>query len=161
MRQPRAPELARRREASDNTLGSSALELERSSNIDLVRRLFEAFSRRDLEGMLALSSPDLEFFPQVTASRVNRTEPYIGHEGMRRYFEDVARVWRELEIIPHDFRDLGDQVLVTGRVYARGKGGYIADSPAQWLWRVEGGWVIWGRVFTSRSEAFEAAGLEP
>ena len=39
-----------------------------------------------------------------------------------------------LEVVPHDFRDLGDRVLVFGRVYARGEGGYISDSPTQWIW---------------------------
>ena len=79
---------------------------------------------------------------------------------MREYFADVARVWRVLEVVPHDFRDLGDRVLVFGRVYARGEGGYISDSPTQWLWAVRGGRVVSGRVFTNRAEALAAAGLE-
>ena len=123
--------------------------------------MYEAFEARDLDAMIALVEPEMEFFPQVTASLVERTEPYRGHEGMRRYFEDAARVWRQLDIIPHEYRDLGDRVLVFGRVYARGEGGYISDSPAAWLWRVEGDLITWGRVFTSRAEAIEAAGLEP
>jgi hypothetical protein len=51
-------------------------------------------------------------------------------------------------------------VLVFGRVYARGAGGYISDSPTQWLWRVSGGLIVWGRVFPSRADALAAAGLE-
>jgi ketosteroid isomerase-like protein len=130
------------------------------ANVVLVRRLYEAFEARDLDAMTALVAPDMEFFPQVTASMVNRTEPYRGHEGMRRYFEDAARVWRHLEIIPHEYRDLGERVLVLGRVYARGEGGYISDSPAAWLWRIERDLIAWGRVFTSRADALEAAGLD-
>jgi ketosteroid isomerase-like protein len=131
------------------------------ANVELVRRLFEAFEARDLDEMITLVGPEMEFFPQVTASMVQRLEPYRGHDGMRRYFEDAARVWRQLDIIPHEYRDLGDRVLVFGRVYARGEGGYISDSPAAWLWRVEDDLITWGRVFTSRAEAIEAAGLEP
>jgi ketosteroid isomerase-like protein len=70
---------------------------------------------------------------------------------MRQYFADVEKVWRTLEVVPHDFRDLGDRVLVFGRVYARGEGGYISDSPTQWLWKVSGGRIAWGRVFTNRA----------
>jgi ketosteroid isomerase-like protein len=131
-----------------------------SINVDLVRRLYEAFDERDLQGMMAVTSPDLEWFPPQTASMVQRAEPYRGHEGLRTYFADVDRVWRRLDIIPRDFRDLGDRVLVLGRVYGRGEGGYISDSPAGWLWRVEGGTIIWGRVYLSRAEALQAAGLE-
>jgi len=49
---------------------------------------------------------------------------------------------------------------VFGRVYARGEGGYISDSPAAWLWRIRGDLICWGRVFTSRADALEAAGLD-
>jgi ketosteroid isomerase-like protein len=129
-------------------------------NVDLVRRLYEAFAERDLEGMMAVTSPDLEWFPVQTASMVQRSGPYRGHEGLRTYFADVDRVWRQLDIIPRDFRDLGDRVLVLGRVYGRGAGGYISDSPAGWLWKVEHGAIKWGRVYLSRAEALQAAGFE-
>jgi ketosteroid isomerase-like protein len=135
------------------------VESSESARVELVRRLYETFAERDLDAMLALTTPDVEFFPQVTASMVKRTEPYRGHEGLRAYFEDAHRVWRELEIIPQSFRDLGDQVLVFGRVYGRGEGGYISDSPTAWLWRFQDDLISWGRVFTSRAEALEAAGL--
>jgi uncharacterized protein len=130
------------------------------TNVTIVRRMYEAFSVWDIEAMVALASPDMEFFPQVTASLIKRTEPYRGHEGLRNYFEDARRVWRHLEIIPHEYRDLGERVLVFGRVYARGEGGYISDSPAAWLWRIDGDLISWGRVFTSRAEALQAAGLD-
>ena len=109
--------------------------------------------------MLELSAPDIEFWGP-TASFAREGQAYVGHEGMRQYFADVARVWRVLEVVPHDFRDLGDRVLVFGRVYARGEGGYISDSPTQWLWARERRPVVWGRVFTNRAEALAAAGLE-
>jgi ketosteroid isomerase-like protein len=137
----------------------AAVESNVPANIDLVRRVFDAFTARDIDAMLALSSPEIEFWGP-TASFAREGKPYRGHEGLRQYFDDVASVWRTLEVVPHDFRDLGDRVLVIGRVYARGAGGYISDSPTQWLWGVRGDQVVWGRVFTSRAEALAAAGLE-
>ena len=134
-------------------------ERDQPANVELVRRVYEAFSERDMQGMIELFRADAEFFPPVTASMVERAEPYRGHEGLHRYFEDVARVWVQLDIIPHDYRDLGDRVLVFGRVYARGEGGYISDSPAAWLWRIEEDLIVWGHVYTSRAEALQAAGL--
>jgi ketosteroid isomerase-like protein len=136
-----------------------AVESTARPNIELVRQVFETFSRRDYDAMLALMAPDVEF-SAPTASFAHDGRPYIGYDGMREYFADVARVWRTLEIVPHDFRDLGDRVLVFGRVYARGEGGYISDSPTQWLWGVKDGCIAWGKVFTSRAEALAAAGLE-
>jgi ketosteroid isomerase-like protein len=140
-------------------MAAAAVESNADSNIDLVRRVFEAFTQRDIDAMLELIAPEMEFWGP-TASFAREGEPYVGHEGMREYFADVASVWRVLEVVPHDFRDLGDRVLVFGRVYARGAGGYISDSPTQWLWRVSGGLIVWGRVFPSRADALAAAGLE-
>jgi len=137
----------------------AALESNAPANIELVRSVFEAFTGRDIDAMLELIAPEMEFWGP-TASFARQGEAYVGHEGMRQYFADVEKVWRTLEVVPHDFRDLGDRVLVFGRVYARGEGGYITDSPTQWLWGVGGGRVVWGRVFTNRAEALKAAGLE-
>ena len=50
-----------------------------------------------------------------------RAEPYVGHDGMRKYYEDVAAVWKELEVMPHEIREVGDAVLVLGRVYGRAR----------------------------------------
>jgi ketosteroid isomerase-like protein len=133
------------------------VESDAPTNIELVQRLFDAFTRRDVDGLVELLAPDMEFWGP-TASFARQGQPYVGHEGMREYFEDVARVWRVLEVVPHEFRDLGDRVLVLGRVYARGQGGYISDSPTQWLWRLRGDRIVWGRVFTNRAEAIAAAG---
>lgn len=135
------------------------MESAQPANIDLVRRMYEAFSQGDVDEMVGLVGADMEFFPQVTASMVERSEPYRGHEGLRRYVEDAARVWVQLEIIPHEFRDLGDRVLVFGRVYARGEGGYISDSPAAWLWRITDDRITWGCVYTNRADALAAADL--
>ena len=137
----------------------AAVESNVPANIQVVHRVFDAFTRRDIEAMLEVSSSDIEFWGP-TASFAREGRPYIGHDGLRQYFEDVAAVWRTLEVVPHDFRDLGDRVLVLGRVYARGSGGYISDSPTQWLWGVSGDKVVWGRVFTNRAEALAAAGLD-
>jgi len=54
----------------------------------MVQTLFEAFNRRDVEAVLALCHPELEFI-SVTAQYANENRPYVGHSGMRRYFDDV------------------------------------------------------------------------
>ena len=127
-------------------------------NIELVRRVFEAFADRDLEAVLELVSPDAEFFPP-TASIAGHETPYRGHDGLRQYFEDVARIWEVLEVVPHEYREVGDQVIALGRVYGRGLEGLLVDSPTGWIWKVEGGKIVAGRVYTNRQEALDAAGL--
>jgi ketosteroid isomerase-like protein len=121
--------------------------------------VFDAFNRRDIEAALAVIDEHVRFFAP-TAEMANEGRPYVGHEGMRKYYDDVARVWRELEVTPTEFREVDDAVLALGRVYGRGEGGYIQDSPAQWVMRFRGDRVLSIHVFTNRSAALAEIGLE-
>ena len=129
-------------------------------NVDLVRRLFEAFARRDLAATLELMDPEIEFFAP-TATLAHEGRSYRGHEGIETYFADVERLWEELRVMPGEFRSEGDQVLVLGQIHARGAVGYLAESPAAWLWRLADGRVVQGHVYTDPDEALRAAGLQP
>jgi ketosteroid isomerase-like protein len=126
--------------------------------VELVRRAFEAFTARDVEALLAVADPDVEFLAP-TGSIAGHGTPYRGHDGLREYFEDVSRIWEELEVIPHEFREVGDQVVALGRVYGRGLDGLLVDSPTGWVWTVENGKIVAGRVYTNRQEALDAVGL--
>jgi ketosteroid isomerase-like protein len=126
-------------------------------NAEIVRAVFDAFSRRDLTALLALSDPEIVFIPP-TGRLAGRAEPYRGHEGLRTYMADVARVWQELRSEPDEYVELGDTVVCTGRVYAWGVGRVI-DAPAGWVWRVRDGLVVEGHVYETRRGAYDAAGL--
>jgi ketosteroid isomerase-like protein len=126
-------------------------------NADIVRQVFDAFSRRDLPALMALSDPEIVFRPP-TGRLAGRDEPYRGHEGLRAYLADVAAVWQELRSEPDEYVEIDDRVVCTGRVYAWGVGRVI-DAPAGWVWRVRDGLVVEGRVYETRRGAYEAAGL--
>ncbi|MEA2428276.1 MAG: hypothetical protein QOF37_1904 [Thermoleophilaceae bacterium] len=127
------------------------------ANVELARRAFEAFATRDLKALLEVLDEDVEFLP-VTANLTTGGMPYRGHEGIRSYFDDVARVWAELRVYPTDYRDLGDTVVALGRIYGRG-GGMIIDRPTGWVWSVRDGKLVSGQVYASHEEALRAAGL--
>jgi ketosteroid isomerase-like protein len=125
------------------------------SNLDVVRRMFAAFAERDLDAMLPVMDPEVEFLP-VTANLTTGGVPYRGHDGMARYLEDVARVWPELRLFPEEMRELGDVVVALGRVVARG-GGMIIDRPTGWVFMLRDGKIVRGHVYGSHEEAIAAA----
>jgi ketosteroid isomerase-like protein len=131
-----------------------------ASNVEIVQQAFAAFEHRDPAALIAICRPDMVFQP-VTAQIAAGGVPYRGHEGMRSYLADVARVWQELRPAPDAWyeRD-GGVVVATGRVYAWGAG-RVVDSPAGWLWRVEDGLLAYGRIFETAAAALAAAGIEP
>jgi ketosteroid isomerase-like protein len=129
-------------------------------NVQTVRKVFDAFVRRDVQAALEVMDEDVDLSAPATQALVDRDLSYRGHDGIRTYFEDVAEVWEELEVFLHEYHDLGDgRVLVSGRVRARDRDGLLVDQPAQWGWVIKDGKVAWGRVFTNRNEAFEALEL--
>jgi ketosteroid isomerase-like protein len=126
-------------------------------NTDIVREMFDAFARRDVQALLAVAHPDIVFSPP-TRRLANNDEPYRGHEGLRRYLADVAQVWQELRSEPDECIEIGsDQVLCTGRVYAWGVG-RVVDTPAGWVFRVRDGLLIEATVYETRRAAYEAVG---
>jgi ketosteroid isomerase-like protein len=129
-----------------------------AENSDIVRKAFDAFSRRDAAALIALCDPDVVFRPP-TGRLAGRAEPYRGHEGLRAYLADVGRVWQELRSEPDEYVELGDRVLCTGRVYAWGVGRVI-DAPGGWVWRLRDRRLVEGTVYETRRAAYEAAGLQ-
>jgi ketosteroid isomerase-like protein len=121
------------------------------SDIDVVKDVYAAFAVRDLERVEAVLDPEVVFVA-VTGGLIGRTEPYRGHEGMREYFRDVARIWDELVLTPREFEEVGDAILVTGRVSARSPSRMISGSTG-WVWRVRNGLVVYVRVYASAAEA--------
>jgi ketosteroid isomerase-like protein len=121
------------------------------SDIDVVKEVYAGFAARDMERVEAVLDPDAVFVA-LTGGIIGRTEPYRGHDGMREYFRDVARVWDELVLTPREFEEVGDAILVTGRVSARSPSRMISGSTG-WVWRVRNGLVVYVRVYSSAAEA--------
>jgi ketosteroid isomerase-like protein len=128
-----------------------------SHDVRVVRRAFEAFSQRDVEGLVAACSPDIEFhLPTARLARTGR--PYSGHDGVREYMRDAGRVWSELRLDPSEFHERDGMVVAVGRVYAWGDGRVI-DTPAAWIWRMRDGLAVRVDVYENRADALVAAGI--
>jgi ketosteroid isomerase-like protein len=123
-------------------------------DVAVVKAVFAAFAERDFERVLDLVDPEFEF-TTVTSDYAGRTDPYRGHDGMREYFRDVALVWDDLRLTPREFREVGDSILVIGRVNARSPA-RIVDGSTGWVWRVRDGRVVYGRVYASAGDAERA-----
>jgi ketosteroid isomerase-like protein len=89
--------------------------------VDVAKRAVDAFNRRDVDDLLAeLATPDFEWYgAAVTALG---SEEYRGRKGIERLDRDWSENWEELQNVADEFRDLGDRVLVLGRLEGRGKG---------------------------------------
>ena len=106
--------------------------------------------------MLATLQPDAEMVP---ARAVLEGSVYRGHEGLRRWVDDMAEDWDDFHIDLHEVRGLeGGRVLVLGRFHARGKSsGVRMDQPAAWICELTAGKVARIRFYADADAALAAA----
>jgi ketosteroid isomerase-like protein len=125
-------------------------------NVLLARNAIAAFNRRDVAGLVELSTDDFEW---VTWTGTVDPTAYHGAEGLARYFRD-ADVWEVLNLEAQEFRDLGDEVLVVGTFHARGGGsGMEIHVPYYSAFFTSGGKLAQVLSFRTEDEALKAVGL--
>lgn len=128
----------------------------RQATVDLIARGVEAFNAGDIEGMLAPMHPEVEFQP---LRGVLEGTVYHGHEGVRRWLEEMGEDWDEYHLEMIDASEVGSGwVLVQGRVQARGRAsGVELDATAAWLCQLRDGLIGRLRFYRDFEAALEAA----
>jgi ketosteroid isomerase-like protein len=127
--------------------------------VDLVKQLFDAFERRDVEAALALLDPEVKL-ATITAQVTREGRPYEGHAGVREYIDDALRVWDEIELVPSEFQSVLGAVVVIGEVRARGPAGEVRQ-PTVWTWRLRDDQIVEGSVHADLEAARQALGPDP
>ena len=128
-------------------------------NVETLRRGLEAFNRADVKAALEVLDAEVEWYPAVQRMLGERTV-YRGHEGVRDMFRNMDEVYLEFRIEDAEFRDLGDRVIATCRIRARGRQSEAeSDTPFGYLFDFRNGKVVRVRAFLDPKEALEAAGL--
>ncbi len=126
------------------------------ANVEVVQRWVDAYNRRDIDGLIALTDPDAELRTRFVAIE----SVFRGHEGIRAYFEGLDEAYDHFEVVPIEFIDAGAAVVFAGHADWRGKesgaGGTTQIAPALWL---RAGKVFRTETFTDRAQALEAVGL--
>jgi ketosteroid isomerase-like protein len=128
-------------------------------NVEIVRRSIEAFNSGDVEHMLALADPNLEWLPAFGAATGGGTA-YHGHDGFREYWRGTQEIWDRFHFSAERFIDDEESVVVIGRGSGHAKGsGVDIDQPFAMLWKVRAGRLVFGQTFTDPAEALRVAGL--
>jgi ketosteroid isomerase-like protein len=126
-------------------------------NVELVRRSYELWAARDLEGMLAITDPEVELRSLLTEAE--RTS-YRGHEGVAEWYATLLGVFPDWSGKIESIRATDDAVVVKVRVNASAAGtGAPVDQTTWQAFRFREGKVVFIGWYRTEPEALEAVGL--
>ena len=129
-------------------------------NVEAVRRVSDAYNRRDVGAMLDELHPEIEWYPWLQVQLGGGTTVYRGYQGVREGIRDVEEAFSEIEAEQSEVRDLGERVVAIGQLRGRGKeSGALTESALAWIVEFKSGKVIRVREYLDPKEALEAAGL--
>jgi ketosteroid isomerase-like protein len=126
-------------------------------NLELVRRGMEAWNRADMNELIALSDPEVEFV-SIFAGMEGRA--YRGYDGLREYFADMEDTWTEFQRDIEEMIDAGnDRVVVFFHLRGTARSGVPVDERVTTVFHLRGQRLYRMVVYRDRAEALEAAGV--
>jgi ketosteroid isomerase-like protein len=125
-------------------------------NVDLVRAMYDAFSRGDADAALAY------FDPAVVVDARHRVDGRVGegHEQLIAILGEWLGTWEDWREDVEEIRSLDDGVLVVSTQRGRGKGSGIEwEGRFAMLYEMEGGKITRWTIYDDPQEGLTAAGL--
>jgi uncharacterized protein len=126
------------------------------SNVEVVRRLYEAFNHGAVDSVLEGADPDLEF---DASERLPDEGVKRGRDAYRRFLERTFETWARFRVQVDELLDAGDAVVAVVRIVGVGRASQAAveERSAHVLWLREGRPYRF-KVFADRDEALRAVG---
>jgi ketosteroid isomerase-like protein len=122
-------------------------------NVQLIRRAFDAFSRGDTEGVLAVCAEDIVITqaPEVPLGAPQQS----GHAGVLEAFALWPEQWDDFRInLERVVTDPGDHVVVTARHSGRGKqSGVEVEANFTYVFGILDGKVTEWRIYVTDGDA--------
>jgi ketosteroid isomerase-like protein len=127
-------------------------------NVEIVRRMVDAYGRGDLQATLDLLAPDSAFRPSGLFMDTQRV--YRGPAGWVEFWHRFRAAWQRIAISIDRIEDLGGRVLVLGVFHGvGGESGVEVNRESGWLLTLRDGLVVEIHSFATWADALEAAGL--
>ena len=127
-----------------------------SHNIDIVRNVYEALGRDDVEAAIAAIDPAVEIYDHD----IPDAGEYRGLDGLAAWRADWERSWESWRWEPEEFIDAGDRVVAILRVHARGReSGVEVERLDGAVWTLRDGKGVRVDYYGSSEEALAAVAI--
>ena len=128
-------------------------------NVEMVRRVFESINRGDVDGALEAAADDVEMDWSNSIGPAKGV--YKGKEQVRKLWTSFVEAFDELRWDPEEIIEVDEsRVIAVNHVRMRGRGsGIEVDAVGAQLWTISEGKGRSVKLYQSKGEALEAAGL--
>jgi len=128
-------------------------------NVDVVRRMLQAFADGGLDAVDEFVDPDIDW--RAAEGAVDDVGEMHGPVAVRRYVQDWIDTFDDFSVVVEELRDVGDdRVVAIQRLSGRAKlSGTETDLRYAVVSTVHDGKVVRVREYLSIDEALEAVGL--
>ena len=124
-------------------------------NLEIARRTFTAFAAGNVAAAVQEMDPDVVLRVDQAGQGV-----YRGHEGAIKSLADWTEDFVDFKVVPEEFLDNGDYVVVRTRQTGRGKSSGVPMEGLFWfVCQMREGKAVRIHVVATEQEALEAAGL--
>ena len=130
-------------------------------NVEIVKRAIDAFNRRDLEAWLAEWDARCEYRPAMERDMAGDDDSFRGHQGLRRWWQEMSDAWSYLHTDVHEIRPVADRVFTSVTLSGKGRvSGAEMEASFFLVGTIRDGKVLSSRDYADREQALKAVGLE-
>jgi ketosteroid isomerase-like protein len=127
-------------------------------NVELHRRLIQAYNERDTDAFIALCDPQIEVHSVFAAPG---GAVYHGHDGVRKWHRDLEEAWGDdFRVEPEAFFDLAEDTLAFSLLHGHGRqSGVEVEMQNAQVARLRDGLVVYMKVYIHREDALRDLGV--
>jgi ketosteroid isomerase-like protein len=121
------------------------------------RKFAHAVTSGDCDAAVALCHAEVEFYSVLGISG----RAYLGHDGIRHYFDDVASAWSEWRVEVERITEGADgrvAIVMTMHASGKGSGATLAERTAH-IWTLADGKLLRNEPYREPEQALRALGL--
>ena len=128
-------------------------------NVNILRRGYEAFNRGDIDTVMGLMDPNIEWQEPDVEGLPQRGTHHGPEDVANNVFGAIVGNWDSFQAVPEDFMDAGDRVVVLGHLAGTGKAsGRTLDAPYAHVLTLRDGKAVHFRAYADTANALQSLG---
>jgi ketosteroid isomerase-like protein len=126
-------------------------------SVDVVKRVIDAFNRRDVDAVAAGFAGDVEL--DWSRSRAPTAGRYAGHAGLRELIGEYWEVFHRVRFVPEELIEVGPHIVVVpNRTSLRGRDGIEVFTESTYVFTVRDRRVSAFALYHDLGEALDEQG---